>query len=528
MQIGTYVARPLASELSGNISALCPVGALTAKPSAFAARPWELTSTESVDVMDALGSAIRVDSRGAEVIRIVPRTNDLVNEEWLGDKARFAYDGLKRQRLTVPLVRVGGRLEPASWADALQLVGRRLRATPPADVAAVAGDLADAESLVALKDLINAAGSERLGVDSPIGDGLPADGGLPADVRAGYTFGATLAGVEDADAVLLVATNPRCEAPVLNARLRKPYLAGSAVFGVVGDAADLTFDYDHVGSSLGAVDALRTGDSAFARALRAAKRPLVIVGAGAAEQRGGGAVLAAVARLAEAVPALLTPEWNGLCVLQNAAGRTAALDIGYSGGSADASSAQFVYLLGADRAAANLSPSAFVVFQGHHGDAGALAADVVLPGLAYTEKSATFVNTEGRVQRTRQAVAAPGAARPDWQIIRALSDSAGLPLAYDDVAALRARMADVCPALVNPDVLEPTSAEVARLGVAQMAKNGGRDAGGALSLSSVIADYYMSDPISRASRTMAKASAMAKGISGQQCSPSIEMSSSSS
>ncbi|KAJ2325119.1 ndufs1 NADH-ubiquinone oxidoreductase subunit, partial [Coemansia sp. RSA 2681] len=468
MQVGTYVTRALESELSGN-------------PHAFVARPWELGSTESVDVHDALGSAIRVDARGAEVVRVVPRTNDDVNEEWLGDKARFACDGLRRQRLTVPLVRVAGRLEPAPWADALQLVAQRLRATPPDHVAAVAGALADAEALVALKDLLNAAGCERLGVDTSAatnGGGAAANNSgsagarrLAQDVRAAYTFGATLAGVEDADAVLLVATNPRREAAVLNARLRKPYLAGTAVFGVVGDAADLTFDYDHVGSSAAAIDDLAAGRHGFAQALRAAKRPLVVVGAAVAEQAGGAAVLAAIARLAASLPALVTPAWNGLSTLQYAAGRTAALDIGYAADSGDVSSARFVYLLGADGpAAASLSPDAFVVYQGHHGDAGAHAADVVLPATAYTEKAATYVNTEGRVQRTRQAVAAPGAARDDWKIIRALSDAAGLPLAYDDVAALRARMADVCPALVNPDALEPTSPEVALLGLARQRK----------------------------------------------------------
>ncbi|KAJ2096801.1 ndufs1 NADH-ubiquinone oxidoreductase subunit [Coemansia sp. S100] len=504
MQIGTYVTRPLASELSGNIIDLCPVGALTAKPHAFAARPWELTSTESVDVMDALGSAIRVDTRGAEVVRVVPRTNDDVNEEWIGDKARFSYDGLKRQRLTMPLIRSPeGRLEPASWADALQAVGLRLRATPPSDVAAVAGALADAEAMVALKDLLNAAGCERLAVD--------ARGAEPAgvDVRSAYTFNSTLAGVEDADAVLLIGTNPRREAPVLNARLRKPYLASTTVFGVVGDASDLTFDYDHVGTSPAAIDALAEGKHAFAKTLREAKRPLVIVGAAVAEQNGGAAVLAAVARLAKSLPALVTPEWNGLSTLQYAAGRTAALDIGYTTDRGLAS-AQFVYLLGADGPATeSLSPSAFVVYQGHHGDAGAHAADVVLPATAYTEKSATFVNTEGRTQRTRQAVAAPGAARDDWKIIRALSDSAGLPLPYDDVAGLRARMADVCPSLVNPDVLEPTSSEVARLGLDRLAKHDGPL--GDAQLSSIIGDYYMTDVISRASRTMAKASVAASG-----------------
>ncbi|KAJ2831970.1 ndufs1 NADH-ubiquinone oxidoreductase subunit [Coemansia furcata] len=508
LQIGTYVTRPLASELSGNIIDLCPVGALTAKPHAFAARPWELSSTESIDVTDALGSAIRVDSRGAEVVRVVPRTNDEVNEEWIGDKARFSYDGLKRQRLTTPLVRGSdGRLEPATWADALAAVAQRLGATPRERVAGVAGALADAESLVALKDLLNAAGCERLAVDARSGGGAAE----PADVRSAYTFNATLAGVEDADAVLLVGTNPRREAAVLNARLRKPYLAGTAAFGVVGDACDLTFDYTHVGATPAAIDALATGSHVFAKTLREAKRPLVIVGAGVAEQAGGAAVLAAVARLAASVPALVTDAWNGLSTLQYAAGRTAALDIGYGAGCGDLRSADFVYLLGADGAALEtLSPSAFVVYQGHHGDAGAAAADVVLPAAAYTEKAATFVNTEGRTQRTRQAVAAPGVARDDWKIVRALSDAAGLPLPYDDVAGLRARMADVCPSLVSPDVLEPTSSPVARLALARHAKSKAPLADA--QLASVVADYYMTDVISRASRTMAKASATANGL----------------
>ncbi|KAJ2487696.1 ndufs1 NADH-ubiquinone oxidoreductase subunit [Coemansia sp. RSA 2320] len=502
MQIGTYVSRALASELSGNIIDLCPVGALTAKPHAFAARAWELTPTDSVDVMDALGSNIRVDARGAEIIRVVPRTNDAVNEEWLADKGRFACDGLKRQRLTVPLVRVDGRLEPAPWADALQLVAARLRATPPDRVRAVAGDLADAEALVALKDLLNAAGCERLGVDSPTNSEI--------DVRAAYTFNASVAGIEAADAVLLIGTNPRVEAPVLNARLRKPYLASTATFAVVGPACDLTYDYAHVDATAAGIDALARGQHAFAAELRAADRPLIVIGARALAEPG---VAAAVARLAAAVPALVTREWNGLSVLQAAAGRTAALDIGYGSSKQDGSNrldgsaARFVYLLGADGVAmrGEVDPEAFVVYQGHHGDAGAQAADVVLPGAAYTEKAATFVNTEGRAQRTRQAVPAPGAAREDWRIVRALSDTAGLPLAYDDIAGLRARMADVCPSLVSVGALEPTSLEIARLALDHQIKSGEEVGAGELPLA--IDDYYLTDVVSRASRTMARASA---------------------
>ncbi|KAJ2778293.1 ndufs1 NADH-ubiquinone oxidoreductase subunit [Coemansia javaensis] len=510
MQIGTYVAQALQSELSGNVIDLCPVGALTSKPYAFRARPWELKSTESVDVADALGSNIRVDSRGEEVMRVIPRTNDAINEEWISDKARFACDGLRRQRLTVPLVRVDGRLVGATWGEALAAVAARLRATAPERLRAVAGALADAESLVALKDLLNAAGSEGLALEGPAD--VTAGGGL-ADVRANYTFNASIAGVEEADAVLLIGTNPRLEAPVLNARLRKPFLAGSAAFALVGEPADLTIDYDHVGRDQAALDAVASGRHPFAAVLRAAKRPLVIVGAGA-----GPAALAAAARLqAEVAPQLVTDEWNGISVLQAAAGRTAALDVGYApgggggGGGGDWPAPAFVYLLGADDAATvgALPADAFVVYQGHHGDAGAHAADVVLPGAAYTEKAATFVNTEGRAQMTRAAVAPPGAAREDWKIIRALSDAAGAPLPYDDAAGLRARMTDVCPALAHVGALEPTSREIALLGLAR-ARSVASSGPSALNLAPAVRDYYMTDAIARASRTMARCSAAAQ------------------
>ncbi|KAJ1822327.1 ndufs1 NADH-ubiquinone oxidoreductase subunit [Coemansia sp. RSA 2599] len=509
LQIGTYVQRPLVSELSGNIIDLCPVGALTSKPYAFSARPWELKNTESVDVSDALGSNIRVDSRGEEVMRVLPRTNDEINEEWISDKARFANDGLKRQRLTTPLVRVGDKFEPASWADALGLVAERLTRADPSRVRAVAGDLADAESLVALKDLMNALGSENLAIDTMNSASAPAFG---VDVRANYSFNVGIANLEDADAVLLIGTNPRHEAAVLNARLRKPYLAGTAQFALIGRAVDLTYDYEHVGETAAAIEALAKDKHPFAKVLKAAKRPVVVVGGAVGELDNGADVMAAVARLAENVPALVSDEWNGLGVLQYAAGRTAALDIGFvPNGQSTAGDKQpeLVYLLGADEIRpAEIPADAFVVYQGHHGDAGAHLADVILPGAAYTEKSVTYVNTEGRAQLTRQAVNPPGAARDDWKIVRALSEAAGMTLPYDDVNALRTRMADVCPSLVHVGEREPTSAAIAKLGLQQLAAGGSGRAG---SLDgpfvSAVSDFYMTDVISRASRTMARASA---------------------
>ncbi|KAI9501752.1 hypothetical protein BX070DRAFT_42104 [Coemansia spiralis] len=502
MQIGTYVSKPLDSELSGNIIDLCPVGALTSKPYAFNARPWELKNTESIDVMDALGSNIRVDSRGEEVMRIIPRTNDAINEEWISDKARFVYDGLKRQRLTTPLVREGDKFVPTTWSDALSLVADRFQTTAPEQMRAVAGDLADAESMVALKDLFNAAGSENLSIDALNNKRAPAFG---VDVRSNYTFNATIAGVEDADVVLLIGTNPRHEAPVLNARLRKPYLATTAEFGVIGEPVDLTYEYEHIGKTPAAIEGLVQGKGEFAKRLQSAKRPLVVVGGAVGEMSNGADVMAAVARLAEKVPQLVTDEWNGLSVLQYAAGRTAALDIGFvPNGQSSQEPGKFIYLLGADEVnPADIPQDAFVVYQGHHGDAGAHLADVVLPSAAYTEKTATYVNTEGRAQLTRQAVEVPGAAREDWKIIRALSEIAGLTLPYDDVSALRARMADVCPTLVYGEV--GSSSAVAQLGLAQLRASDGRKLDGAFV--KVIEDYYMTDAISRASRTMARSSA---------------------
>ncbi|KAJ1882235.1 ndufs1 NADH-ubiquinone oxidoreductase subunit [Coemansia sp. RSA 1722] len=507
MQIGTYVQRPLVSELSGNIIDLCPVGALTSKPYAFSARPWELKNTESIDVTDALGSNIRVDSRGEEVMRVIPRTNDEINEEWISDKARFSNDGLKRQRLTTPLVRVGDKFEPASWADALGLVAERLTKAEPSRVRAVAGDLADAESLVALKDLMNSLGSENLAIDTMNSGRAPAYG---VDVRSNYSFNAGIANLEDADAVLLIGTNPRHEAAVLNARLRKPYLAGTTQFAVIGRPVDLTYDYQHVGETAAAIDALAKDEHPFAKVLKAAQRPVVIVGGAVGELDGGADVMASVARLAQSVPALVGDAWNGLSVLQYAAGRMAALDIGFvPNGQSSSEKPEFVYLLGADEIRPSEIPTnAFVVYQGHHGDAGAHLADVILPGAAYTEKSTTFVNTEGRAQLTRQAVNPPGAARDDWKIVRALSEAAGMTLPYDDVNALRARMADVCPLLVHVGEREPTSFAVAKLGLQQMA-TGGSGRKGALDgrFVSAVEDFYMTDVISRASRTMARASA---------------------
>jgi len=417
MEITTYIEKALGSELSGNIIDLCPVGALTSKPYAFVARPWELTKVESIDALDAVGSNIRVDARGREVLRILPVNNDDVNEEWLSDKSRFSVDGLKRQRLDTPYVRRNARLEPASWPDAFAAIAARAKGVRGDRIAALAGDLADAEAMCALKDLMGRLGSANIDCRQ---DGAKLD----ARVRASYLFNTTIAGIEQADAILLIGTDPRREAPVLNARIRKRFLTGKVKIGVVGPAVDLTYRYQHLGTG---PDALNK----FDEILKAAQKPMLILGSGALARPDGAAVLAAARALADRC-GLIKPGWNGFNVLHRAAARVGGLDLGFLPGSggrstnailagAQSGDIDLVYLLGADEIDPHRFGKAFVIYQGHHGDAGAEHADVILPGAAYTEKEGTYVNTEGRVQRALRAVFPVGEAREDWAIVRALS-----------------------------------------------------------------------------------------------------------
>ncbi|RKP06925.1 NADH dehydrogenase subunit [Thamnocephalis sphaerospora] len=506
MQIGTYVEKMIDSEMSGNVIDLCPVGALTSKPYAFTARPWELRNTESVDVMDAVGSSIRVDSRGLEVMRVLPRLNEEINEEWISDKTRFAYDGLKRQRLTAPLVRRGDKFTTATWPEALELIAARMSETRPEEMRAVAGQDADAESMVALKDLFNRLGSERLTVEGPRGSNAPAHG---VDLRANYLFNTTLAGADEADLLLLVGTNPRHEAAVLNARLRKAYLENGMDVALIGEPAKLNYEYEHLGADAAVLEEIVSGKHPFAKRLASANRPMIIVGSGVTEHENAAYVYGTVAKLvSQHKDKFLRDDWNGYNVLQRAAGRIAAYDIGFVSASDAAATApaKFVYLLNADEiTSADAPKDAFVVYQGHHGDRGAHLADVILPGIAYTEKDATFVNTEGRAQMTRAAVSPPGAAREDWQIIRAISEVTGRTLPYDDVHTLRHRMAEISPSLVRHDVLETPA--FAELGLQQLAQSVGSKPASLRPLQSVVSDFYLTDPISRASATMAKCSA---------------------
>ncbi|MFT8563352.1 MAG: NADH-quinone oxidoreductase subunit NuoG [Acetobacter orientalis] len=506
-EITTYVEKALTSELSGNLIDICPVGALTAKPAAFHARAWEYKKTDAIDVMDALGTNIQIQARGGEVMRIVPRVNDEVNEEWLSDKGRFSVDGLKRRRLDSPWVRVHGKLHKASWQEAFVSLARRLEGVPGERIGAIAGDLCDAESLCALKDLMAELGSSNIDCRQ---DGAWYD----TTNRAGYLFNSDIAGLDDADALLLIGTNPRHEAPVLNARIRKQYLHnGRGAFPVasIGNTpVDLTYPVEVLGDGPTALADLLAGKHAFAEVLKNAKRPMIILGHGALTRPDAQAIYEAAKALALQVGAI-TQGWNGLNVLHTAASRVAGLDLGFLPGPRGLASTnmlrggvEVLWLLGADDFALDkIGPDTFVVYQGHHGDAAAKRADVILPGAAYTEKAGTYVNTAGRVQRAFRAVFPPGEAREDWRIIRAFSDVVGHALPYNTQESVWARMASINPVFGTGYEGENTSPQLA---APETAQGEWGNKLGSTPLKPVIADYYQTNPISRASPTMAECS----------------------
>lgn len=505
VEITTYLGAAVTSELSANVIDLCPVGALTSKPYAFEARPWELKKTESVDVQDALGSWIRVDARGSAVLRVLPRNNDDINEEWISDKTRYAVDGLGRQRLDRPYVRVNGSLKPATWTEAFAAVASKIKATAPERIGVIAGDLQDAESLKATKDLFTALGVKNL-------DSRQDGSTLGVGPREGWLFNSTIAGIENADVVLFVGANPRIEAPVLNARFRKQWLNGKTRFGVIGEQADLTFDYDYLGAGAQTLSGLAKSKSDFVAALKAAERPAIIIGQGALARADGAAILKAAAGLAKTVK-VVREGWNGWNVLHTAAARVAGLDMGFvpaEGGLATADmlkpgALDVLFLLGADECETSAS-GAFKIYLGTHGDAGAHKADVILPGAAYTEKNGLYVNLEGRVQQGKRAVFPKGEAKEDWSILRALSEVLGHKLPYDSLDQLRAKLFADHPTFGQIDYAPgsvATSFDVGALG-----------ADGEVSdapFESPIKAFHLTNPIARASVTMAECAAVASG-----------------
>ncbi len=497
MEITTYLEQAMTSELQGNVTDLCPVGALLPKPQNFRARPWEYNKTPGVDVMDALGSSIRIDTRGREVIRILPRLNEAVNEEWISDKSRQIVDGLKTQRLDRPFVRDNGKLRPASWAQAFAAVAAKVKATAPERIGFIGGDLSSVEDLFAAKSLAEELGVKNIDARQ---DGARLD---PALGRASYLFNATVEGIDRADALLIVGSNPRWESPVLNARIRRRWRAGNFPVGVVGEKADLTYDYAYLGAGPDTLANVAKGEG-FGEVLAKAERPLILVGQGALAREDGAAILALAAKLGAP-----KGDWTGFSVLHTAASRVGALDLGFVPGEVGLDAEQMtksgaldlVFLVGADEI--GIEPGAFVVYIGSHGDRGAHRADVILPGAAYTEKSGTYVNTEGRVQMADRAAFPPGDAREDWAIFRALSGALGQPLPFDSLSALRGKLYSAYPHFAQIDVLAPADASgLASLPAGELGHG---------ALVSPIADFYLTNAIARASHVMAECSAVAKG-----------------
>ena len=495
MEISTYVGKAINSELSGNLADICPVGALTHKAYAFSARPWELRKIESVDVHDAVGSNIRVDARGREVMRVLPRLHEDVNEEWISDRTRYAVDGLKRQRLDRPYVRQDGKLRPADWEDAFAEIAVRLNGLDPSKIGAIAGDLCDAESMFALKTLMESLEVANMDCRQ---DGMKVGG----KHRGGYLFNTSIAGIEDADALLIVGGNPRWEASLVNARIRKQWLTGGLQIGLIGEAADLTYGYDHIGNGGAALRELAAGNHEFFKVLKDAENPMVIVCAGALSRDDGQAILHACRKIAEDC-GMIRDDWNGFNVLHTAASRVAGLDMGFLPGEGGLDTAgildgdvELVWLLGADDLPVDKLRDKFVIYQGHHGDAGAQVADVILPGAAYTEKDGTYVNLEGRAQLGRRVVFPPGEAKEDWAILRAFSAVIEKTLPYNSLPQLRAAMVEAVPSLGDYDEVAP--GDWGAFGV-----EGAIDDGDFVS---PVKDFYFANAICRASAVMAECS----------------------
>jgi len=491
MEVTSYLEKTLTSELSGNMIDLCPVGALTSKPYAFKARSWELESTESIDVMDSLGSNIIVDSRGLEVMRILPRLNEDINEEWISDKARFACDGLKNARLDRPYVKKNGRLVEATWDEALRAVAAKMKSLKGAEMAAIAGTLSCAESMFALKTLMNNLGCDNL-------DANQCGYKIDNSSRGNYLFNTTIAGLEQADLCLLVGANVRTAAPVLNARIGKMQRAGALKVARIGAVDDQTYKIQELGADLNILQEIMSGKHEFAAQFKNAKHPIIIVGDGVYSRKDGFAILSLVHEIVE--------KYNiELNILHNHASIVGSLDLGFTPqknsknvaeilSGAESGDIKLVYLLGADEIDMSKLKNSFVVYQGHHGDAGANVADVVLPGSAYTEKNATYVNLEGRAQRAYAAVLPPHLAKEDWVIIKELATFSNVSFSATDIGDLRLQMAQVFESFQNIDGLTEN----------KVVKFASKEKLSREPLGPVKVNYYMTDSISRASVTMAK------------------------
>ncbi len=506
IEITTYLDAALETELQGNIVDLCPVGALMSKPYLFKARPWELTKTPSIDVMDAMGSNIRIDTRFDRIMRILPRLHEDINEEWISDKTRHVADGLAARRLDHPWVRDNGKLRRASWDEALQRIADAFPKDEPGRAAGIAGDLVAAEEAFAFKALMNALGVANVDcrpAHVPLGE----VGG-----RAGYLFNATIAGIDEADAILIIGANPRFDAAVLNTRIFRAWNERDVPVALIGEKADLPYSHEHLGEKPDVLLAMADGRAAYLDILKAATRPLIILGMGALMRPDAKALWGAAARIARACGAA-GEKWNGFSILHTAAGLVGALDAGCLPGEGGRDTAaiingardgelSFVWLLGADEVDTAALGEAFVVYTGSHGDAGAHRADVILPGAAYTEKDMTWVNMEGRPQMSCKATLPPGAAREDWAILRDAAGALGVSLPFGTIGELRAQMFKTAPHLASLD----TVARAEAAGLEEVAKLGG-DVAERVVIGAPVVDFFLTNPIARASRVMNECSA---------------------
>ena len=498
VEITTYLEQTLASELSANVIDLCPVGALTSRPYAFVSRPWELNKVESIDVMDAQGANIRIDSRGSQVLRVMPRLNEEVNEEWITDKARYAIDGLRRQRLDKPYMRdADGRLKPASWDAAFEAIKQQIKKVKPANIAAIAGDQVDAETMFAMKSFMEKIGSPHMDCRQ---DGIK----LGDKSRASWLFNSGIDGVDEADALLIVGSNPRLEAPVMNARIRRRYLTSDIKIAAIGTDADLTYPFENLGDDIAVLEAIAEGTHPFAKVLEAAEKPMIIVGNAALNRADSAGILGRLHKIASDT-GVVAKSWNGYNVLHQAASRVAGLDMGFvpaKGGldtagilaGAEAGDIGLVWLLAADELDTAKLQNSFVVYQGHHGDKGAHCADIILPGAAYTEKDGIYLNFEGRAQLARRATFPPGDAKEDWKILRAFSEVFGTTLKFDSAEELREALFETCPHFADLGAVK--SAKWSKFGTTAKLS--------AEPLHAEMDSYYMTCPISRASETMAE------------------------
>lgn len=503
MEIGTYEDAVLDTELSGNVIDLCPVGALTSQPFAFNARSWELEVTETIDIMDAVGSNISIQSRGADILRVLPRLNEEINEEWISDKSRFSYDGLTRQRLDVPMIkkkRSDGTFEfvETNWKSALIMAAEEMKAVKPTEILGVAGDMACLESMVALKDMLNCMGCNNTVSGQTFGTT-----DLNADFRANYLMNTTIQGIEDADLLLLVGTNPRMEAPLVNARIRKSWIHFGLKVSSIGPPSNLTYDVDQLGNDIALLKDIEQGNHPMLEKLQKASRPMILVGMGTLSPKSGKSILSTINALKKKVPNLVIAEseesegWNGISILHTAAARVGAQDIGFVQGVDEPETPKFVYLLGADNLEIKdqIPPDAFVVYQGSHGDVGATLANLILPGATYTEKSASFVNMEGRLQRTVPVNSTIDQSRDDWTIIRALSEVIGFALPYDNLDQIRDRILEIAPHFRTSELEATTLQPITAVNDEQPLSG---------PLQPFFDNFFMTDPISRNSKTMAE------------------------